>query len=103
MSGVNLLFHKFIKTLLIKNASKDTIIIDLSTTLANETINFSDKLNTEKGASWIDAPMSGGPDKALNGTLAIMIGGEKKVVEKVSPLLKNISSKLPAREIFFLI
>ena len=77
---------------IIKNASKNTIIIDLSTTLANETINFSNKLSTEKGASWIDAPMSGGPDKALNGTLAIMIGGEKKVVKKVSPLLKNISS-----------
>jgi 3-hydroxyisobutyrate dehydrogenase-like beta-hydroxyacid dehydrogenase len=77
---------------IIKNASKNTIIVDLSTTLANETINFSNKLNTEKGASWIDAPMSGGPDKALNGTLAIMIGGEKKVVKKVSPLLKNISS-----------
>jgi len=76
----------------IKNASKNTIIIDLSTTLANETINFSNKLSTEKGASWIDAPMSGGPDKALSGSLAIMIGGEKKVVKKISPILKNLSS-----------
>ena len=77
---------------IIKNASKSTIIVDLSTTLANETVNFSNKLSTEKGASWIDAPMSGGPDKALIGSLAIMIGGEKKIVKKVSPILKNISS-----------
>ena len=53
---------------IIKNASKNTIIVDLSTTLANETVNFSNKVSTEKGASWIDAPMSGGPDKALNGS-----------------------------------
>ncbi len=75
-----------------KNASKTTIIVDLSTTLANETVNFSNKLSTEKGASWIDAPMSGGPDKALDGSLALMIGGEKKIVKKVSPILNNISS-----------
>ena len=77
---------------IIKNASKNTIIIDLSTTLADETTNFSNKLSTEKGASWIDAPMSGGPDKALSGSLAIMVGGQKEVIKKVSPILKNISS-----------
>ena len=77
---------------IIKNASKKTIIIDLSTTSANETINFANKLNIEKGSSWIDAPMSGGPVKALNGSLSIMIGGEKKIVNQVSPILKNISS-----------
>ena len=82
----------FKETGVIKNASKNTIIIDLSTTLAKETINFSNKLSTEKGTSWIDAPMSGGPDKALSGSLAIMIGGEKKVVKKISPILNNISS-----------
>ena len=77
---------------IIKNASKNTIIVDLSTTLADETINFSNKLNIERGSSWIDAPMSGGPDKAINGSLAIMIGGDKNIVRKVSPILKNISS-----------
>ena len=55
-------------------------------------IALKNKLNAEKGTSWIDAPMSGGPDKALSGSLAIMIGGEKKIVKKISPILKNISS-----------
>ena len=82
----------FKKNGIIKNASKNTVIVDLSTTLADETINFSNKLNIERGSSWIDAPMSGGPDKALNGSLAIMIGGDKNIVSKVSPILKNISS-----------
>ena len=77
---------------IIKNASKTTILVDLSTTLANKTVAFSNKLSIQKGASWIDAPMSGGPDKALDGSLALMIGGEKRIVKKVSPILKNISS-----------
>ena len=77
---------------IIKNASKTTILVDLSTTLANKTVDFSNKLSIQKGASWIDAPMSGGPDKALDGSLALMIGGEKRIVKKVSPILKNISS-----------
>ena len=57
---------------LVKNANDNTVILDLSTTLANETINFADQLNKKTGASWIDAPVSGGPDKALEGNLAIM-------------------------------
>ena len=77
---------------IIKNASKNTIILDLSTTSADETINFSNKLKVERGSSWVDAPISGGPDKALTGSLAIMIGGEKNIISKVSPILKNISS-----------
>ncbi len=67
---------------IIKNASKTTILVDLSTTLANKTVDFSNKLSTQKGASWIDAPMSGGPDKALDGSLALMIGGEKRLLRK---------------------
>ena len=67
--------------------------MDLSTTLANETINFANQLNKETGASWIDAPVSGGPEKALEGNLAIMVGGDKKVVENVKPILEAISSK----------
>ena len=35
---------------IIKNASKTTILVDLSTTLANKTVNFSNKLSTQKGA-----------------------------------------------------
>ena len=77
----------------VNNANDNTIILDLSTTLANETINFANQLNKKTGAAWIDAPVSGGPDKALEGNLAIMVGGDKKVVENVKPILEAISSK----------
>ena len=78
---------------IVNNAHDNTIILDLSTTLANETINFANQLNKKTGASWIDAPVSGGPDKALEGNLAIMVGGDEKVVEYVKPILEEISSK----------
>ena len=78
---------------LVNNANDNTVILDLSTTLANETINFADQLNKKTGASWIDAPVSGGPDKALEGNLAIMVGGNEKVVEYIKPILEEISSR----------
>ena len=83
----------FGKNGIVNNANENTIILDLSTTLANETINFANQLNKQTGASWIDAPVSGGPDKALNGNLAIMVGGDEKVVKNVKPILEAISSK----------
>ena len=39
------------------------LLFGFSTTLANETINFANQLNKKTGASWIDAPVSGGPIK----------------------------------------
>ena len=83
----------FGKNGIVYNAHEDTVVLDLSTTLANETINFANQLNKKTGAAWIDAPVSGGPDKALEGNLAIMVGGDEKVVENVKPILEAISSK----------
>ena len=82
----------FGKNGIVQNASKHTIILDLSTTLADETINLSKRISAEKGSSWVDAPVSGGPEKALDGSLAIMVGGEQKDLEIISPILKDISS-----------
>ena len=41
----------------------------------------------EKGISLIDAPVSGGVKKAVNGTLAIMVGGDLAEFERRKPLL----------------
>ena len=39
------------------------------------------------GLRMLDAPVSGGEPKAVNGTLAIMVGGEEEVFSQVQPLL----------------
>jgi 3-hydroxyisobutyrate dehydrogenase len=42
----------------------------------------------------IDAPVSGAKFKAKDGTLAIMVGGEKKVVRHVLPVLKKLGTEI---------
>lgn len=76
----------------IKNASKNSIIVDLSTTSADKTILFADKVKLKKKVSWVDAPVSGGPSKALDGSLAIMIGGDSKNIKLITPVLDKLSS-----------
>ena len=78
---------------IVKNAKNTTINLYLSTTLANETINFANQLNKKTRTAWIDAPVSRGPYKALEGNLAIMVSGDEKVVENIKPILEAISSK----------
>lgn len=45
-----------------------------------------------KGVEFLDAPVSGGEPKAIEGTLAIMVGGKREVFDKVEPLLKTLGS-----------
>lgn len=42
----------------------------------------------KKGAFFLDAPVSGGPDGAAAGTLAIMVGGDAEAFQKAEPVLK---------------
>ncbi len=46
----------------------------------------------EKGVAFLDAPVSGGEPKAIDGTLAIMVGGDQETFDKVTPLLKLMGS-----------
>ena len=48
----------------------------------------------EKSAAFLDAPVSGGEPKAIDGTLAIMVGGDKAVFEKVKPILEKMGSSV---------
>lgn len=46
----------------------------------------------EKGVQFLDAPVSGGEPKAVDGTLAIMVGGDAATFAKVEPVLKAMGS-----------
>jgi 2-hydroxy-3-oxopropionate reductase len=48
----------------------------------------------EKGVEFLDAPVSGGEPKAVDGTLAIMVGGKAQVFEKLLPLLQRMGSSV---------
>ena len=45
-----------------------------------------------KGVDFLDAPVSGGEPKAIDGTLAIMVGGKPEVFAKAEPILKSLGS-----------
>jgi 2-hydroxy-3-oxopropionate reductase len=49
---------------------------------------------TEKGVEFLDAPVSGGEPKAVDGTLAIMVGGKPEVFEKALPVLQKMGSSV---------
>jgi 2-hydroxy-3-oxopropionate reductase len=46
----------------------------------------------EKNVAFLDAPVSGGEPKAVDGTLAIMVGGDADTFSKVEPVLKLMGS-----------
>lgn len=50
------------------------------------------KVLNEKGIEMLDAPVSGGEPKAIDGTLSFMVGGKKEVFEKYKPLLLIMGS-----------
>ena len=47
-----------------------------------------------KGVDFVDAPVSGGEPKAIDGTLAIMVGGSEEAFAKAEPILKCMGSSV---------
>lgn len=64
-----------------------SLCIDCSTIDQSVTTQIAE-LVSNKGANFIDAPVSGGVLGAKNGTLCFMVGGEQKVFEKAKSVLE---------------
>ena len=47
-----------------------------------------------KGVAFLDAPVSGGEPKAIDATLAIMVGGRPDVFTRVQPILQKLGSSV---------
>ncbi len=47
-----------------------------------------------KGIEMLDAPVSGGEPKAIDGTLSFMVGGKKEVFDKFQPMLSAMGSSV---------
>ena len=77
----------------LKEAKKGTILIDMSSIapLASQEV---EKECAKKGIKMIDAPVSGGEPKAVDGTLSIMVGGDKAVFESVKDILLTMGSSV---------
>ncbi len=66
------------------------ILVDHSTTPVDVTKDFAQRLNKKTGIQWIDAPVSGGPSAAREGTLAIMAGATEQTFERAIPILQHL-------------
>jgi 3-hydroxyisobutyrate dehydrogenase len=78
---------------IIEHARPGTICIDLTSVGADTSKTISVQA-CEKGKFYLDSPVSGGPEGAENGTLTIMVGGEKQAFEKVLPLLSVLGETI---------
>lgn len=65
---------------------KGGILVDMSSIAPLASKEIAEKL-AEKGIEMIDAPVSGGEPKAIDGTLSIMVGGKEEVFNKVKNML----------------
>ena len=66
--------------------------VDHSTTELEATKQIAEALAKENGVMFVDAPLSGGPDAARAGTLAIMAGGADDSIANIAPLMRDLGT-----------
>ncbi|MGD0682857.1 MAG: 2-hydroxy-3-oxopropionate reductase [Terracidiphilus sp.] len=75
----------------IEGAKPGSILIDMSSIAPLVSREVAAEL-AGKGIEMLDAPVSGGEPKAIDGTLAIMVGGKEAVFEKVKDVLLKMGA-----------
>ena len=77
----------------LEGAQAGTVLVDMSSIapLASQEIAAA---CGEKGVKMLDAPVSGGEPKAIDGTLAIMVGGDKELFDQVKDVLAVMGSSV---------
>jgi 3-hydroxyisobutyrate dehydrogenase len=71
---------------LIQNLPAGSIVVDTSTIDPLTSIKIADEMS-KKGLYFLDAPVSGGPEGAAAGTLAIMVGGDQSAFARSEKIL----------------
>lgn len=77
----------------IQHAKEGTICLDFSTVGADTSQQISAEA-IKKGVFFLDAPVSGGPEGVEQGTLTIMVGGDKEAFTIVHPILNAIGKNI---------
>jgi len=78
---------------IIEGIKPGSIVIDMSTISPKATQNIAARLK-ENGCYMLDAPVSGGEQGAIAGTLSIMVGGDAQVLERCRPVLEALSKTI---------
>jgi 3-hydroxyisobutyrate dehydrogenase len=78
---------------LVDVVARDAVVVDMSSADPVGTRVLGDRL-ASFGIELVDAPVSGGVPRAVDGTLAIMVGGSGGVVDRVRPVLAVLGDRL---------
>ncbi len=78
---------------IVHGLSPGTILIDTSTIGPSASIGVAGKLRA-KGAYFLDAPVSGGPEGAAAGTLSIMVGGDRSAFDESREIFSKIGKNV---------
>lgn len=77
----------------IEGAKSGSVLIDMSSIAPLVSQEVSAAL-AEKGVEMLDAPVSGGEPKAIDGTLAVMVGGKKEVFDAQYDIMKAMAGSV---------
>ena len=78
---------------ILENAAPGTLVIDMSSIAPLASRAIHDGLKT-KGIRLIDAPVSGGEPKAIEGTLSVMVGGAQKDFDEGLPIMEKMAGSV---------
>jgi 2-hydroxy-3-oxopropionate reductase len=70
-----------------------SVVIDMSSINPVESQNIAAKL-AEINVGFLDAPVSGGEPKAIDGTISVMVGGEQELFDKYYDLMKSMAGSV---------
>ena len=77
----------------INGLKEGALVIDCSSIEPEATRRVAEQFR-EKGIGYVDAPLSGGSEGAIHGTLTVMCGGSEEDFERARPVLQVIGSKI---------
>jgi len=77
----------------IHGMTEGDLLVDHSTISPSATKIFAAQA-AELGVAWVDAPVSGGSEGAVNGTLAVMAGGSEEALERALPFMNAYSKSI---------
>ena len=77
----------------LEGARKGSIFIDMSSIAPLVSRELAEKL-AEKGVEMLDAPVSGGEPKAIDGTISVMVGGKQEVFDKCYSVMKAMAGSV---------
>ncbi|MGJ7542980.1 NAD(P)-dependent oxidoreductase [Variovorax sp. LT1R16] len=68
------------------------LLLDHSTITPDATRAMAARLAAETGMGWVDAPVSGGPMQARDGTLTLMTGGSEADIARARPVFADLAA-----------